>query len=418
MTITGQHTLPEKTCKMLFPTKVVELNPRDHEHIKRLNDPADAGLFHLETWLPFSEAVKLDRGNANVRPASERKKPFRDMVDTVENSPSTFHRKNRGIIYLCDKFEVDNKNKVLRVTIPDIDPKDYEDMENGEPKYGIADGGHTFEVIRQTIVRANELSEREGWTEPFVRVHFLAGQAFESGELEQLVEALNTSSQVQQFTLDEYQNKFDELKDALQKGGFDPNVIAFRENEDKEWDVRDIVQRLACFLKERWKTTQPASMYRSKGKALDLYTNEASHEEFKKLYDVAADLVTLPEFIQSEFSKDTGKGRKFGKMRAVKTLKKPFTPAGTQYATEHEMDLAASLPIAAAFRELLELKGDRYYWKVDYKEVFKVASDELYKTLLNKGRTTKGLTALGADTEYWTQCANIVLRAKYEVLNK
>ncbi len=50
-----------------------------------------------------------------------------------------------------------------------------------------------------------------------MRVHFLAGQAFESGELEQLVEALNTSSQVQQFTLDEYQNKFDELKDALQK---------------------------------------------------------------------------------------------------------------------------------------------------------------------------------------------------------
>jgi len=403
---------------MLFPTKVVELNPRDHEHIKRLSDPADTGLFHLETWLPFSEAAKLDRGNANVRPASERKKPFRDMVETVENSPSTFHRKNRGIIYLCDKFEVDNKNKVLRVTIPDIDPKDYEDVENGEPKYGIADGGHTFEVIKQTIARANELSEREGWTEPFVRVHFLAGQAFESGELEQLVEALNTSSQVQQFTLDEYQNKFDELKDALQKGGFDPTVVAFRENEEKEWDVRDIVQRLACFLKERWKTTQPASMYRSKGKALDLYTNEASHEEFKKLYDVAADVVTLPEFIQSEFSKDTGKGRKFGKLRAVKTLKKPLTPAGTQYTTEHEMDLAASLPIAAAFRELLELKGNRYYWKVDYKEVFEVASEELYKTLLTKVRTTKGLTALGADTEYWTQCANIVLRAKYEVLNK
>jgi hypothetical protein len=403
---------------MLFPTKVVELNPRDHEHIKRLNDPADAGLFHLETWLPFSEVVKLDRGNANVRPASERKKPFRDMVTTVEDSPSTFHRKNRGIIYLCDKFEVDNKNKMLRVTIPNIDPKDFEDIENGEPKFGIADGGHTFEVIKQTIERANELSEREGWTEPFVRVHFLAGQAFESGELEQLVEALNTSSQVQQFTLDEYQNKFDELKDALQKGGFDPNVVAFRENEEKEWDVREIVQRLACFLKERWKTTQPASMYRSKGKALDLYTAEGTHDEFKKLYDVAADVVTLPEFIQSEFSKDTGKGRKFGKMRAVKTLKKPLTPAGTQYTTEHEMDLAASLPIAAAFRELLELKGDRYYWKVDYKEVFKVASDELYKTLLNKVRTTKGLTALGADTEYWTQCANIVLRAKYEVLNK
>src|SRR5271169_2835527 len=402
---------------MLFPTKVVELNPRDNEHIKRLNDPADAGLFHLETWLPFGEAAKLDRGNANVRPASEKKKPFRDMVTTVENSPSPFHRKNRGIIYVCDKFEADNKNKVLRVTIPNIDPKEFEELENGEPKFGIADGGHTFEVIKQTIARSNELSEREGWTEPFVRVHFLAGQAFESGELEQLVEALNTSSQVQQFTLDEYQNKFDELKDALQKGGFDPSLVAFRENEEKEWDVREIVQRMACFLKERWKTTQPASMYRSKGKALDLYTNEATHDEFRKLYDVAADVVTLPEFIQSEFSRDTGKGRKFGKLRGVKTLKKSSTPAGTHYPTDHEMDLAESLPIAAAFRELLELKGDRYQWKADYKKVFKAASEELYKSLAMKSRTARSVNALGADTEYWTLASNIVLRAKEDALS-
>jgi hypothetical protein len=403
---------------MLFPTKVVELFPKDNDHLKRLKDPVESGLFHLEAWLPFSEAAKLDRGNANVRPASERKKPFRDMVDTVEKSPSTFHLKNRGIIYRCDKFDFDNAKRILRVTVPNIPPDEFDDLENGEPKFGIADGGHTFEVIQQTIARANELSEREGWTEPFVRVHFLAGQAFESGELEQLVEALNTSSQVQQFTLDEYQNKFDELKDALQNQGFDPNLIAFRENEEKEWDVREVIQRMACFLKDRWKTTQPASMYRSKGKALDLYTNETSHGEFTKLYDVAADVITLPEFIQSEFSKDTGKGRKFGKLRGVKTLKKPLTPAGTKYTTDHQMDLAESLPIAAAFRELLELKGDRYYWKADYREVFKVAGDELYKTLLTKVKTAKGVNSLGADTEYWTQCANIVLRAKLEVMSR
>jgi hypothetical protein len=160
-------------------------------------------------------------------------------------------------------------------------------------------------------------------------------------------------------------------------------------------------------------------MYKSKGKALDLYTNDSTHDEFCKLYDVAADVVTLPEFIQSEFSKgDAVKGRKFGKLRAVKNLKKSYTPSGTNFVTDHEMDLAASLPIAAAFRELLELKGDRYYWKADYKEVFKVAAEELYKALLTKVRTAKAVNSLGADTEYWTQCANIVLRAKYEVLSK
>jgi AIPR protein len=419
MTMTWQAYAARLEKHMLYPTKVIELHPKDNEHIKRMNDPAEAGLFHLETWLPFSEAVKLERGNANVRPASERKKPFRDMVETVEKSPSTFHRKNRGIIYLCERFEFDNAKRVLRVTIPSISPEDFDDLDNGDPKFGIADGGHTFSVIEQTISRANELSEREGWTEPFVRVHFLSGQAFESGELEQVVEALNTSSQVQQYTLDEYQNKFDELKEALDKGGFDPNLVAFRENEEKDWEVRELIQRLACFLKERWKSTQPASMYKSKGKALDLYTNDATHDEFRKLYDVAADVVTLPEFIQSEFSKgDAIKGRKPGKVRAVKMLKKTKTPAGTNYPTDLEFDLAALLPMAAAFRELLEPNGDRYFWKADYKEVFKVAAEELYKALLSKVKTAKAVNSLGADTEYWTQCSNIVLRAKYEVLSK
>lgn len=404
---------------MLYPSKVIELHPKDNEHIKRLSDPAEPGLFHLETWLPFSEAVKLERGNANVRPASERKKPFKDMVETVEVSPSTFHRKNRGIIYLCERFEFDNSKRVLRVTVPNIPVDELDDLENGDPKFGIADGGHTFSVIEQTVSRSNELSEREGWTEPFVRVHFLSGQAFESGELELVVEALNTSSQVQQYTLDEYQNKFDELKDALKKGGFDPELIAFRENEEKDWEVREVIQRLACFLKERWKSIQPSSMYKSKGKALDLYTNDGTREEFRKLFDVAANVITLPEYIQSEFSKgDALKGRRFGKLRAVKTLKKAYTPAGTSFATDHVMDLAASLPIAAAFRELLELKGDKYFWRVDFKEVFKIAAEELYKALLNKVKAAKGINSLGADTEYWTQCANIVLRAKYEILSK
>jgi hypothetical protein len=232
------------------------------------------------------------------------------------------------------------------------------------------------------------------------------------------VEALNVSSQVQQYTLDEYQNKFDELKEALKKSGFDVSLIAFRENEEKEWDIREIIQRMACFLKDRWKSVQPASMYRSKDKALDLFTNETTREEFRKLYDVVGDIITLPEFIQSEFSRgDSVKGRKFGKARAVKTLKTTWTRPGTTYQTDHEMDLATSLPIAAGFRELLELKGDRYYWRADYKKVFAVANEELAKALLTKVRTAKAVNALGADTEYWTQASNIVLRAKDEALS-
>jgi len=365
--------------------------------------------------------VKLEKGNANLRPPSEKKKPFQEMIATVEDDPASFHKKNRGITYLCEKFEFDNSKRRLLVSIPVLDAAtntNGSDVGEDDLRFGIADGGHTYEVIRQTVDRMNELKELEDWTEPFVRVHFLAGESVASGEIDQIVEALNTSSQVQQYTLDEYQNKFDELKKALSDSGFDINLVAFRENEEKEWDIREIVQRMACFLKDRWKFTQPTSMYRSKGKALDLFTNDTTRPEFEKLYGVIREVITLPEFVQSQFSRGSAtQGKRFGGLRAVKTLKKSQTRPGANYVTDHLMDLGASLPIAAAFRELLELSGDRYVWKVRPEVVFSKCGEELYKVLASKSRTAKSVNSLGSDTELWTQAVNIVLRTKDEMLS-
>lgn len=404
---------------MILPTKTVDLFIRDNDHVKRLKDPQSDARFHLETWLPFGEAVKLEKGNANVRPASESRKPFKDMVETVEKDPRSFHLKNRGITYLCERFEYDNSRRTIRVAIPNVEAADLEDTDFDDPRFGIADGGHTYEVIRHTIERQHQLMEQEDWTEPFVRVHFVAGQDIDSSSVEEVVEALNTSSQVQQYTLDEYQNRFDDLKDALRDANFDISLIAFRENEDKEWNIREIIQRLACFLKDRWKTNQPYQMYRSKGRALDLFTNESSRDEFRRLYSVVGDIVTLPEYIQSEFSRGQAvKGKRFGGLRAVKALKKSYIRPGTPYQTDHLMDLAASLPIAAAFRELLELKGDRYQWRIDPKVAFQHCAEELYRALASKSRSARTVMSLGQDSEFWMQTVNIVLRTKDEMLSE
>jgi hypothetical protein len=82
------------------------------------------------------------------------------------------------------------------------------------------------------------------------------------------------------------------------------------------------------------------------------------------------------------------------------------------------MDLGASLPIAAAFRELLELRGDKYVWKVQPEAVFDRCGEELYKVLASKSRTAKSVNSLGSDTELWTQAVNILLRAKDEILSE
>src|SRR5262249_14912223 len=134
---------------------------------------------------------------------------------------------------------------------------------------------------------------------------------------------------------------------------------------------------------------------------------------------VVKDIITLPEFIQSQFSQGgLIKGKRFGGMRAVKTLKREVTRPGTDYSTEHEMDLAASLPIAAAFRELLEQRADRYHWKVNPHEAFKRCADELYRVLVSKSRTARSVNQLASDTELWTQTVNIILRAKDEMMEE
>ena len=396
--------------------KTIELSIRDNDHCKRLADPLNLGSFHMEALLPFTEIAKLDRGNANVRPPSESKKPFKDMMETVQTSPEAFHQKNRGITYICDRFEFDNGARRLRISIPDIPADRYD--EDGAAKFGIADGGHTFSVVQKVVGSWAEYIALEGWVEPFVRLHLMSGESSQEA-LEGIVEALNTSCQVQQYTMDEYKDAFDELKGALDRSGFDPDLVSFRENEDKEWHVMEIIQRMTCFLKERWAETPPASMYKSKGKALELYANEATRREFFRLFDVIREVITLPEYIQSELGKgDFADRRSLGKLRSVRPLKKDEQRPGTSYSSRYRIDNAALLPMASAFRELLVLKGDRYVWRVPPKEVFKRCGKSLYNALVTKSRQARTVSQLGSDVEYWQACAQIVMRTRIEMTDE
>lgn len=414
MTKTKDAGHPAERKLAMATSKTIHLSVRDHDFVKRLRDPYSDSLHHLEAILPFSEVAKLDRGNANVRPHDPRKPAYKAMVETVELDPAIFHVRNRGITYLCDRFQYDNTKGVLTVVVPENRTESDDDQ-----KFGIGDGGHTFGVIGDTIQRSAELTANNpDWVEPHVRVHFIAG--YENGDIaiEQVVEALNTSAQVKQVSLDEYGNKFDDLKKALTDSGFDVANVAFRENENKEWAVEEIVQRMACFLKDRWTETHPASMYKSKSKALDLYTGENSRPEFEKLYGVIKDVITLPEFIQSVLSDGNAVARKsVSRLRVCKVLKSRETRPGTDYPTDYRLDQAALLPMAAAFRELLRLKGDRYEWRFDPHEVFVTCAPALYSVLTSRLLKTRTASQLGSDMEYWGNCAMIVMREKDRLID-
>lgn len=390
-----------------------ELHVSGPDFCKTLKDPNNEKIKHIESLLSFEEVNKLRRGNANVRPPEQNRRPYKAMEETVEYSPQLFHIKNRGITYICTDADYDRDKGVIHIKIPDI--ADLKDTSEGNvTRAGIADGGHTFEVIKNTIANLNDFKNISNWQMPFVRVHFLVSK--EQEDIESVVEALNTSSQVQQYSLDEYQNKFQILKSALNEAGFDPDLVAWRENEDKDWHVIEIIQRMACFLKDRWVGRQPLNMYKSKGKALKEFTNPETRGQFKALFPVIKDIITLPEYIQSRFS--TGgliDGRSLAKLKCVKVLKKPYTRAGTDYSTNHRIDLAGLLPLASGFRELLTKKGDVYEWRLPYKEVFDYCWKDLYNLLVRQTGQATVSSALGTDVEFWSGAVLYIMRAKDEL---
>src|SRR6266446_2013807 len=393
----------------------IALRVSDSDHCKRIKDPFDSNLHHLETLLSFSEVNKLVNGNANVRKPKESSKPYKKMIETVEKNPQAFHIKNRGITFICAGFDMPPSNsgpRLVNIHLEKSDDADFMDAEISDArKVGIADGGHTFAVIADTMERLDKLKAIEGWTEPYVRVRFITSKAAYVVP-EEMVEALNTSTQVKEHTMDEYRNEFQPIKDILTRAGFDINQISFRENDTGSWDIRDILQRLGCFLKD--KPALGPQLYRSKQKALKMYIDPKTREEFLALEDVMADVAFLPEYIESQFSsKENIKTRnRFGGLRVVKVLKDEFTYPSLNYKTRHRLDLAATLPLAGAFRELLQAdpKTGKLFWIVDWKEAFKRTADELYRALTSNLATVGAVANIGSDPAYWTTAANVILR--------
>jgi hypothetical protein len=402
---------------------VINLRVSDPDHCKRIKDPFDSNLHQLETLLPFSEVNKLVSGNANVRRPKESSKPFKSMLDSVDKNPRAFHIKNRGITFICEAFELvqtPNGGRQLNITLSDDNDGDYLDQEINEArKAGIADGGHTFAVISNTILRIDDLKKNGDWTEPYVRVRFITTSKSAYVVPEEMVEALNTSTQVKEHTMDEYRNEFQPLKDIFTKAGFNIGHIAFRENDIAQWDIRDILQRLGCFLKD--KQNLGPQMYKSKQKALKLYIDQKTREEFLALSDVMLDVAFLPEYIESQFSnKENLKTRnRFGGLRVVKPIKSGYRYPEIGYITYHRLDLAATLPLAGAFRELLQTNPatGKQMWAVDWKEAFKRTAEELYRALVSNLATSTP-SSLGSDPAYWTTAASVVLRVKSEMLQE
>jgi hypothetical protein len=376
----------------------LRIPPKD---IKRLDDPHDENRYAYECQVPVSEAAKLIIGSANPRKQDLGKSLSRDIFRTLQTEPELFHLRNRGIWVAAARAEYDNQKQTLILHCP----------QNSEQRYGVVDGGHTTAIIIEFMRSLAEQPNEPARPVPHVILHVRVGV---EDALEEMAVSLNRSTQLKEYALDDFKGEFDELKTVFGKLPF-ANDIGYTENEDKEYDVLDLIQRLTLFCVGIYPNrgdSHPVVSYASKAKCLQQFVK--SKESYLAMKPIMIDCFRLVDQIEVLLPEVSGSER-FGNFNFVRkqkpvlaaSLKGVHTNAVAEtWKSGYSVSEAVLYPLASSLRVLVRAKNDGTVigWRQDPVKFFKTNGSDLFDYVRKYyDGAAKSLTALGKNTEFWAK---------------
>jgi hypothetical protein len=295
------------------------------------------------------------------------------------------------------------------------------DFPNQE-KHGNLDGGHTYKII---------LRNRGDLTfDQYVRMEILTGiEDF----FQEVVGARNTSVQVKDESLAELEHKFQIIKDALASTPFSDR-IAYRENDDFDIDVREIIAILTMFNIKRYNdNSHPIVTYSQKQTCLTHYLADIDEEDnpFLKMKAIAPQIFALYNHIERNmpyiYIKSKEGGGRYGGTKGV-TYKDGREFCRLLYAEGEEYSKYDSpkgwiYPIVAAFRSIVEEDSETgtYRWSnnvgpLEYLEDEALFTELVVSTVLRSKSLGSNPNAVGKDSGHWkslyTTVQNKFLRDK------
>lgn len=222
---------------------------------------------------------------------------------------------------------------------------------------------------------------------------------------------LNTSVQVQQMSLDELAGKFDWIQEEIRGTSYEKK-IAWRENEEGEFDARDIVSMLTCFNIELYPNAatgdnHPVSAFSSKAKVLRDYEDKT--DSYRKLQPVMKDILVLHDTINFESREIwNDQGGKFGKLNFVTECgREEFEFPFIGKTGEYRLTNGALFPLLGAFRWLVEEDPETgaFRWRGGFDAVLKLwrdaGEDLLRKTMQANNELGRNPNALGKSRNHW-----------------
>jgi hypothetical protein len=323
----------------------------------------------------------------NAREASLTGRVPKAIRKTLVEEPENFVAFNRGLTLLAKSVNYDNQAHQISLV---FDAKD---------QHGVLDGGHTLAVI---LDRRNNQTPAEDSGTPHCRVEIMTGVPLDM--IEDLVEARNTSRQVALKSLLNLGGRFEELKEAI--GASIADQVSWRENEEGEIDVREVVALLTAFDATHYNDIQhPIHAYSGKESCLKHF--ETNPECYTKLYPVAKDILRLWGEVQANVPEQYNvSGGRFGGLKACDPLKRVRRIPIIGGETTYPFPSGYLYPIVAAFRSMLVESNGSYTWgkKVDPCRLVRegLANRIFSGPVVNSIRSYRNPNRTGKDPNVWS----------------
>jgi hypothetical protein len=224
-----------------------------------------------------------DWRDVNPREVSRRSSVYGSIVQTLKEEPERFHERNRGITVVAKELTYDEKRHEAVLRLDD------------QKSHGVVDGAHTLDAILETQKEPPE----NGWP-AYVFVKAVVG--VDAEQIAEIAGGLNTSQQVDLKSLENLREHFVNLQLAIGKQSY-ANSIAYKMNEDKPVDVREILYYLAVFDCSQYdEKKHPVALFGRKEGIVRRFAEQAADpkagDSFRILISKAPDILRLRDLIE------------------------------------------------------------------------------------------------------------------------
>jgi hypothetical protein len=383
---------------------------------RRVPDPVFSGSSrHIFLCAAQDMPAGLPKG-ANPREQNIDRGIYRDVMHSLLNedgTPNTFHLKNKGITILAEEVLKSDDEEALKVRF-------------ASSEQGIVDGAHTYEIIMRGQSDIADLNAA-GNSDPinqYVKIEVLTG--LDSSLVTEIAGGLNTAVQVQRMSLADLGNEFDWIKEELKKANF-LQYVAFKQNEVKEFDARDVIRLLDLFNISEFPnngTNYPIRAYTTKEGVLKHYLTKDGNtdyaDNYKRLRPILNEILILHDRV-SAYGRalyNKGGGKQGGRLKFVESLKSKKKFKFPFIGEEHEYRLSggALLPMLGAFRAAVEVdsNSDTVVWRGGFANILRLW-EEAGKDLMEATQETseelgRNPNAIGKSKKHWAYLHNLIER--------